>query len=74
MDLFSENRPSGSILSSQVSVHVSVRWCVCLFTFEVLFKRLLPPIHEVGYPKCLEITNPWGKVMDISGLSFGEFY
>ena len=74
MDLFSENRPSGSILSSQVSVRVSVCRCVRLFTFEVLFKRLLPPLPEVGYPKCLEITNPWGKVLEISGLSFEEFY
>ena len=33
----------------------------------------LPPLPEVGCPIFLEIRNPWGKVMERSGLRFGTF-
>ena len=33
----------------------------------------LPPIPEVGCPIFLEIRNPWGKVMERSGLTFKHF-
>ena len=33
----------------------------------------LPPLPEVGCPKLLEIRNPWGKVMERSGLRFEIF-
>ena len=33
----------------------------------------LPPLPEVGCPICLEIQNPWGKVMERSGLTFEHF-
>ena len=33
----------------------------------------MPPLSEVGYPIFLEIQNPWGKVMERSGLRF-EFF
>ena len=33
----------------------------------------LPQLPEVGYPKFSEIQNPWGKVMEISGLRFENF-
>ena len=42
------------------------------FTFEVSFNGLLPPLPEVGCPIFLEIRNPWGKVMERSGLTFEE--
>ena len=44
--------------------------------FPLLRYRLtvfLPPFPEVGCPIFLEIQNPWGKVMEISGLSFEHF-
>ena len=56
-----------------MSVCLSVCLCVCVFTFEVPFKRLLPPLPEVRCPIFLEIQNPWGKVMERSGLRFEHF-
>ena len=50
----------------------SVRPCVC----SLLRYRLnvfLPPFPEVVYPIFLEIRNPWGKVMERSGLKFEIF-
>ena len=43
------------------------------FTFEVPFNGLLPPLPKVGCPIFLEIRNPWGKVMERSGLTFEHF-
>ena len=52
--------------------------CVCLFvrvfTFEVSFKRLFAP----NFPKSdvqnfFEIQNPWGKVMERTGLTLENF-
>ena len=33
----------------------------------------LPPLFEVGCPIFLEIRNPWGKVMERSGLRYEHF-
>ena len=33
----------------------------------------LPPLPEVGCPIFLEIRNPWGKVMERSGLRYEHF-
>ena len=33
----------------------------------------LPPLPKVGCPIFLEIQNPWGKVMERSGLTFEHF-
>ena len=33
----------------------------------------MPPLPEVGCPKLLEIRNPWGKVLERSGLIFEHF-
>ena len=52
--------------SVRLSVCPTVRLCVC----SLLRYRLtvfLPPLPEVGFPICLEIRNPWGKVMERSG-------
>ena len=131
---FSKHRPSGPMLSISRFVRPSVRLSVCLFTFEVPFKRLcaptfrsrmsnivrdleslgksngkkwsqvwtflfenclksprkkkffffssllryrltvfLSPLLEVWCPIFLEIPNPWGKVMERSGLTFEHF-
>ena len=44
--------------------------------FSLLRYRLtvfLPPLPEVGCPIILEIRNPWGKVMERSGLRYQHF-
>ena len=33
----------------------------------------LPPLPEVGCPIFLEIRNPWGKVIERSGLIYEHF-
>ena len=33
----------------------------------------LPPFPEVGCPIFLDIRNPWGKVMERSGVTFKIF-
>ena len=61
------------MLSISQNVRVSVRVCVRLFTFEVQFKRLFAPTSQSRMSKILEISNPWGKVMERSGLKFEIF-
>ena len=34
---------------------------------------MLPQLPEVGCPKLLEIRNPWGKVLEGSGLRIEHF-
>ena len=56
----------------RLSVRLSVLLCVC----SLLSYRLnvfLPPLFEVGCPIFLEIQNPWGQVMERSGLRFEHF-
>ena len=58
------------------SICPSVCLCVCLSVCSLLRYRLtvfLPPLPEVGCPIFLEIRNPWGKVMERSGLTFEHF-
>ena len=69
---FSKHRPSGPMLSISQNVRMSVRVSVC----SLLRYRLnvfLPPLPKVGYPKILEIRNPWGKVMERIGLRYEHF-
>ena len=50
--------------------------CVSASVRSLLRYRLtvfLPPLPEVGYPIFLEIWNPWGKVMERSGLRYEHF-
>ena len=42
-------------------------------TFSLPFMVFLPPLPEVQCPKILDIRNPWGKLMDRSGLRFEHF-
>ena len=49
---------------------------VCLSVGSLLRYRLnffLPPLPKVGCQIFLEIRNPWGKVMERSGLRFEHF-
>ena len=49
---------------------------VCPSVCSLLRYRLnvfLPPLPEVGFPIFLEIWNPWGKVMERSGLRFEHY-
>ena len=58
------------------SVCLCVCLCVCLSVCSLLRYRLtvfLPPLPEVRCPIFLEIRNPWGKVMERSGLTFEHF-
>ena len=43
------------------------------FNLRSFLTVFLPPLPEVGYPIFLEIRNPWGKVMERSGLRYEHF-
>ena len=63
-------------LSVCPSVRLSVCPSVCPSVCSLLRYHLtvfLPPLPEVGCPIFLEIQNPWGKVMERSGLAFEHF-
>ena len=69
---FSKHRPSGPM----VSISRNVRMFVCVFvchTFSLRLTVFLPPLPEVQCPNFLYIRNPWGKVMERSGLRFENF-
>ena len=54
----------------------SVCLCVRLSVCSLLRYRLtvfFPPLPEVGCPIVLEIRNPWGKLMERSGLRYEHF-
>ena len=73
---FSKHRPSGPMLYISQNVRLSVCPSVRLSVCSLLRYRLnnfLPPLPEVGCPIFLEIRNPWGKVMERSGLRL-EFF
>ena len=73
---FSKHRPSGPMLSISQLVRLCVCLCVRPCVCSLLRYRLnvfLPPLPEVGCPIFLEIRNPWGKVMERSGLTFEHF-
>ena len=49
---------------------------VCPFVcslFRYSLNVFLPPLHKVECQIFLEIRNPWGKVMERSGLRFKHF-
>ena len=59
------------------SFSMSVRVFVCLSVCSLLRYRLnlfLPPLPEVGCQHFLDIRNPWGKVMERTGLRFENSY
>ena len=69
---FSKSQPSGPIISISLNARVSV--CLSVrHTFIHSLNVLVPPLSEVQYPKQLDFRNPWGKVMERSGLKFENF-
>jgi len=42
---------------------------ICLVRLNIF----LPPLPEVQCPNFLDFQNPWGKVMERSGLRFEDF-
>ena len=63
---FSSNRPTGLIWSSSRDVRVFV--CLMSLFMWYILRPILPPLPKVGCPKLLKIRNPWGKVLERSGL------
>ena len=64
------------MLSISRFVRLYVCLCVCLSVCSLLRYRLtvfLPPLSEVECPIFLQIRNPWGKVMERSGLRYEHF-
>ena len=70
---FSSNRPTGPIQSSSRDVRVSVCVCVCPFSCG-RFWGLFCPHFPKSDVKFLEIQNPWGKVLERSGLRIEHFF
>ena len=73
---FSKHRPSGPMLSISGNVCMCVCVFVCVFvrhTFLLCLTAFLPPLLKVQCPNFLDIWNPWGKVMERSGLRFENF-
>ena len=69
---FSKHRPSGPMFS----ISRNVLLCVCVSVCSLLRFRLnifLPPLRKVGCLNVLEIRNPWGKVLERSGLGLELF-
>ena len=68
---FSKHRPSGQMLSISRNVRLSVCPSVCVFTFEVLFKRLFAPTSQsrmsniFRHPESLGKSNgkKWSQIL-----------
>ena len=77
---FSKHRPSGPMLSISRNVRPSVclsvclSVCMCVHFVRYRLNVFLPLLLKVGCPKFLEIRNPWGKVMERSGLTFEHLF
>ena len=59
--LFSKHRPSGPMLSINQNVRPCVCPSVCLFTFEVPFKRLFAPTSRSRMSKMFRDSESLGK-------------
>ena len=59
-------------IAAQKKVFFSSLFSV-FFGFQSFLTVFLTPLPEVGCPISLEIRNPWGKVMQRSGLTFEHF-
>ena len=76
---FSKHRPSGPMLSISRNFRLSVRVFVrpsvrpSVHFLRYRLTVFLPPLLEVGCPIFFKIRNPWGKVMERSGLTFEHF-
>ena len=56
-----------------MSACLSVCPCVCVFTFEVPFKRLFAPTSQSRVSNIFKESESLGKVMEMSGLMFEHF-
>ena len=56
-----------------VCLPVCLSVCVSVHFLRYRLTVFLPPVPEVGCPIFLEIRNPWGKVMERSGVTFKHF-
>ena len=55
-------------------ISLSVCLCVCVSPFHVVvFEAYFAPISRSWMSKVLEIRNPWGKVLERSGLRIEHF-
>ena len=64
------------LLKAHHYILLSVCPCVCLsvrHTFSLRLTVFLPPLPKVLCLNFLDIRNPWGKVMERSGLRFEHF-
>ena len=71
-DAFYKSKCPSVCQSVCLSVCLSVRPCVCSL-MRYRLNVFLTPLSKVGCPIFLEIQNPWGKVMERSGLRFEYF-
>ena len=65
-----------SALRPMLSISRNVRMSVCVsvrHTFSLCLTVFLPPLPKVQCLNFLDIRNPWGKVMERSGLRFEHF-
>ena len=67
LKIVENRRAKKSFFSPLFSLFFDLLW------FLVFFNGLFPPLPEVGCPIFLEIRNPWGKVMERSGLRYEHF-
>ena len=65
-------RDVNKVTIDEVKKATAVCLCVCSL-MRYRCNVFLPPLPEVGCPIFLEIQNPWGKVMERSGLTFEHF-
>ena len=61
------------MLSKSQNVRLSVCPCVCVFTFEVPFKRLFAPTSRSRMSNIFRDSESLGKVMERSALRFEHF-
>ena len=70
---FSSNRPTGLIRSSSRDVRPSVCLLLLMCPFHLLdFEAYFAPTSQSQMSKILAIRNPWGKVLERSGLRIGS--
>ena len=62
-----------SKIAAAIFLNVFVLFLFNLLIFEVPFKHLLPQLPKGRFLKILEIRNPYGKVMERSGLRCEHF-
>ena len=70
---FSKHRPSGPMLSISLNIRPSVRPSVCVFTFEVPFKRLFAPTFRSRMSNIFTDSESLGKSNGKKWSQIGTF-